>query len=374
MLLVLAGITQRRQRIGGLARLRNEDRERAGIERHLAVAKLRGDIDVDRQPREPLEPVPRHHAGIVGGAAGGDGDAPERAEIERQRHRQRDALGHHVEIMRQRVADDFRLFVNFLGHEMAVIALVDEHHRGLRLEHVAVDDVAVGVVDFGARAMDDGAIAVFQIAHRVGERRERDRVRAEIHRIVAEADGERRALAGADQQIVFAGKQERQREGAAQPRQRRFDRLDRRAALGDLVADQVGDDFGVGFGRERDALGFELAPQFAEILDDAVMHDGEPVGGVRMRVGLVGPAMGRPAGVADADRPGERLAREFLFQILQLAFGAAPRQHAVLERGDAGGIIAAVFEALERIDQERRDRFAADDFDNAAHGDTDARY
>ena len=104
------------------------------------------------------------------------------------------------------------------------------------------------------------------------------------------------------------------------------------------------------------------------------MHDREPVGGVRMRVGLVGPAMGRPAGVADADQPGERLAREFLFQILQLAFGAAPRQHAVFEGGDAGRIIAAIFEALERIDQERRDRFAADDSDNAAHGDTDARY
>ena len=254
VLLVLARITQRRQRVGGLARLRNEDRQRAGIERHLAVAELRGDIDLDRQAREPLEPVPRHHAGIVGRAAGGDRDALERAEIERQRHRQRHALGHHVEIMRQRVADHLRLLVNFLGHEMAVVALVDEHHRGLRLEHVAANDVALGVVDFGAGAMDDGAIAVFQIAHRVGERRERDRVRAEIHRIVAEADGERRALAGADQQILFAGEQERQRKGAAQPRQRRFDRLDRRAALRDLVADQVRDHFGVGFGRELDAL------------------------------------------------------------------------------------------------------------------------
>jgi hypothetical protein len=104
------------------------------------------------------------------------------------------------------------------------------------------------------------------------------------------------------------------------------------------------------------------------------VHDGEAVSGVRMCVGLVGPAMGRPAGVADADRPGERLAREFLFEILQLAFGAAPRQHAVFEGGNTGGIIAAVFEALERIDQERRNRFAADDSDNAAHGDTDTRY
>ena len=37
------------------------------------------------------------------------------------------------------------------------------------------------------------------------------------------------------------------------------------------------------------------------------------------------------------------------------------------ERGDAGGIIAAIFEALERIDELRRGRLAADDSDNAAH-------
>jgi hypothetical protein len=45
------------------------------------------------------------------------------------------------------------------------------------------------------------------------------------------------------------------------------------------------------------------------------MHDREPVSRVRMRVGLVRPAVGRPAGVADADRAIERLARELLLQI-----------------------------------------------------------
>ena len=222
MLPVLARIAQRRQRVGGLARLRNEDRERARIERRLAVAELGGDIDFDRQVREPLEPVSRDHAGVIGGAAGGDRNALERAEIERQLHRQRDALGHHVEIMRERVADHFRLLVNFLRHEMAMVALVDEHHGRLRLEHVAVHDARRWRRGFRRCRVDDGAVAVLQIAHRVGEGRERDRVRAEIHRVVAEADRERRALAGADQQIFFAGKQEREREGAAQPRQRRL--------------------------------------------------------------------------------------------------------------------------------------------------------
>ena len=59
--------------------------------------------------------------------------------------------------------------------------------------------------------------------------------------------------------------------------------------------------------------------------------------------------------------------REPRFQILELALGAPPRQHAVLQRGDARGIIAAVFEALERIDQLRRSSLLADDSDNAAH-------
>ena len=142
----------------------------------------------------------------------------------------RDALGHHVEIMRQGMADDLRLLVNLLRHEMAMVALVDEHDRSLRLEHGAMHELAFGVVNFGAGAVEDGAVAVFQIAHRIGEGRERDRIGADEHRVVAETDRERRALARADQQVVLAGEQKSERERAAQPRQRRLDRFDRRQA------------------------------------------------------------------------------------------------------------------------------------------------
>ena len=41
-------------------------------------------------------------------------------ELEGQPHR----AARHVEIMGERMADDFRLLVDFLGHEMAVVALV----------------------------------------------------------------------------------------------------------------------------------------------------------------------------------------------------------------------------------------------------------
>ena len=90
--------------------------------------------------------------------------------------------------------------------------------------------IAVGVVDFGALTGDDDPVAVFQIAHRIGEGRERNRIRSDEHLAVAETDRERRAAARADQKVILAGEQERESEGPAQPRQRHPHRLDRRGA------------------------------------------------------------------------------------------------------------------------------------------------
>ena len=74
-------------------------------------------------------------------------------------------------------------------------------------------------------------------------------------------------------------------------------------ALVEFVLDDERRNFGIGFGRERIALGGEFLAQGSEVLDDAVMDDRKPRRGVRMGVGLRGLAMRRPARVADADRP-----------------------------------------------------------------------
>ena len=80
------------------------------------------------------------------------------------------------------------------------------------------------------------------------------------------------------------------------------------------------------------------------------------LGGVRMGVDLGRRAVGRPAGVADADAAGERRAAELVLEVAELALGAAAREVAVLQRRDAGRIVAAVFQPLQRIDQQRRHR------------------
>ena len=189
-----------------------------------------------------------------------------------------------------------------------------------------------------------------------------------IHLAVAIADRERRALAGADQQIFLAGEQEGERERAAQPRQRRLDRLDRRSCrcfISSVTRCAI-TSVSVSVANLAPLL-LQLVAQLAEILDDAVVHDRELLGGVRMGVVLGRLAVGRPAGVADADRAGERLAVQPRLEVAQLALGAPARQRAALERGDAGGIVAAIFEALERVDELPRHRLTAENPDNPAH-------
>ncbi len=86
-----------------------------------------------------------------------------------------------------------------------------------------------------------------------------------------------------------------------------------------------------------------------------------------MRVVFGRPAMRRPARVADADLAAERFALETVLERAQLAFGAPAAEHAVLQRGDAGRVIAAIFEALERVDQLARDRPVPENSDDSAH-------
>ena len=93
---------------------------------------------------------------------------------------------------------------------------------------------------------------------------------------------------------------------------------------------------GVGLGLEDIAERAELAPQRLVILDDAVVDDGDPVGGDRMGVGLGRQAVGRPAGVADADHPVHRLAVEPPGEVVELALGPPALDLAVDQGCDPG--------------------------------------
>ena len=65
---------------------------------------------------------------------------------------------------------------------------------------------------------------------------------------------------------------------------------------------------------------------------------------------------------------------ELVSQRLQLALRAEADELPPFQRGNAGGVVAAVFEALERVDEVGRDRFAPENSDDPAHGGWDAPF
>ena len=68
---------------------------------------------------------------------------------------------------------------------------------------------------------------------------------------------------------------------------------------------QVDDDLGVGLRGEDIAFALEEVAQFLVVLDDAVVHHRHAImGEMRVGVGLAGLAVGRPAGVRDAQHAG----------------------------------------------------------------------
>jgi hypothetical protein len=99
------------------------------------------------------------------------------------------------------VRDGFGLLVDFLGHEVAVIALVDQQRRGLRKLLLALHDGVLAIADGDAvLGGDHRPIAVLEIGQARGERGQRHGVGAQIHLGRAIADGERRTAARSDQQ------------------------------------------------------------------------------------------------------------------------------------------------------------------------------
>ncbi len=79
------------------------------------------------------------------------------------------------------MAHDLGLLVDFLRHEVAVVALVHQEGRGVRFKHGAFDHLAVGVVHLDTLARHHSPVPILEVADGVGEGRERDCIGAEEH-------------------------------------------------------------------------------------------------------------------------------------------------------------------------------------------------
>ncbi len=86
-----------------------------------------------------------------------------------------------------------------------------------------------------------------------------------------------------------------------------------------------------------------------------------------MGVDFVGATVGGPAGVAEPDGASEFLTPERIFELAELPGASVDPDLAVFEGGDAGGVVAAIFEPLEPVHQDRHRGATAYVTDDSAH-------
>ena len=227
------------------------------------------------------------------------------------------AIGH---ALGQRVGDRARLLVDFLEHEVAVLALLGRIRRQLALAHRALGGVAVLVEHLDRGAANVGDVAFFEEHEAARHRQQRRDVRGDEVLVDAETHDHRATFAREDDALGLGFADDRQRVGAFELGHRGAHGLEQIFLRREVEVHAMRDHFGVGFRREGVAGLLQLFAQLFVILDDAVVDDREAAErDVRMRVAFRRDAVRGPARVRDADLAVRGVRFDCILQHLDLA-------------------------------------------------------
>ena len=356
-------MTQRHQRVHGLAGLGDGHHQRSGGEDRVTVAEFVGEFHFYRNAHPMLDGVLGHHARVRGGAAGDDDDLVDGFEIMLvDAHLIEVDVAVLVETPQQSALHGGRILMDLLVHEGVPTALfgggrIPVHGVGLRIGH----DVAHEVGDDDLVCGHHHGLVLVDLHGTLGVGHERGHVGAKEVLPVAKTDHQRRIVTGADHDVRLAHIGGEDGERAFQHACQTADGLEQVRLTGfldDLVADfaqQFRRDLGIGFGDETIALRLQVETKLGSVFDDAVVDDGDlaVTRRVRMRVGVVRHAVGGPTGVADAHGGfRHRIAFDVLHQVGETA-GLLTHRHMVhAGRGQrhAGRIISTVFQSLKTLE------------------------
>ncbi len=133
-------------------------------------------------------------------------------------------------------------------------------------------------------------------------------------------------------------------------------------------------DLGVGVAGELHAGGLQLVTQHGVVLDDPVVDDRDlaRLVAVRVSVAVGRPAVGGPAGVAEAGAArkarGVRLSQR-RFEVGEASGASAHGQPAgAVEQGHTGGVVTAVLHPAQRVDDDSAGVPRTDVADDSTHG------
>ena len=359
--------------------MRDEQADGLRVDDGVAVAELAGIVHLDGDAGEALDHELAGGGGVPAGAAGGDVDVAGVAEglVGNLHLGEEDFAGVERDAAQGGVADGAGLLKDFLEHEVLVAAL-------FRLDGIpedalegALDGVAVEVGELDALAGEDGHVAVGEEVEIAGVVEDAGDVGGDEVFAIADADDGGGSKAGDDDFVGVVGGEDAEGEGSGEALHGAADGVFEGNGVagffvgGEFLLDEVGDDFGISLGYKFVALADELLFELEVVFDDAVVDDDEAAGAVAMGVGVFfgGAAVGGPAGMADAEGAVDGLLEEDVFELAELAGSAAELEAvAIAADGDAGGVVAAIFEAAESFNDDGDDfRTVADVTDDAAH-------
>ena len=246
------------------------------------------------------------------------------------------------------------LFVDFFLHEVAVWAQLQRSQR--QFGHFnRTFGLRTGFVEqfFDAVCVQQGDVAVFQVSDAAGKSNHGGYVGSDKGFLVAQGHQERTAHACNDHFFGFVLRHYGDGIRAVETGCGCADGFKQFAAvLCVFVIDAVGDDFGIGLRFEGVAQGLEAFAFGFEVFDDAVVDDGDHAAGdVGVGVGLGYTAVGRPAGMTDADVSEHAFFARGVLHQLHTADAAHALDFAVCVYGDTRRVIAPIFKAFETVGQ-----------------------
>lgn len=260
-----------------------------------------------------------------------------------------------VKAAEQRVAHGGRLVMDFLLHEGAEAIFLGSGGIPLDFERLALGRVAVVVGDGDLVGRDGHDLVVGHLDGGLGVVDEAGDVRAQEVLALAQADNQRRVAAGSDDAVCLLGMNGQEGERTLEALAGELHSAGE-VTVGLVVEDvsqQRRSDLGVGLRHEVVALRRELGLELGEVLDDAVVDDGQlaAIDNVRVRVEIRWTTVGCPAGVADTqDGVLERACRDLLLESSDLTGLLAPPDFSIREDCDTSRVIAAVFESTQSLE------------------------
>ena len=391
---LLAGVTDRLDRIHGLAALGDGDDQGLLADDRVAVAELAGELDLDRDAAPVLDRVAGDLSGVGRGAAADHDDLVDGAQdVFGDAYLVQGQVAVGVDAVRQRGTHGVGLLVDLLLHEGRPAVLGGAVGGEVDLVRLALDGVTRGVDDGHAGRGDDHDLVLVDLNGAVRVLDEGQDVGAQEVFPVPQADDQRGGASGRDDDVRRLGAQHQQGEGAVElggdgahgdDQSARHllvcsgqsgDRSLVRGRLRLVVSagQQVDDHLGIGLGGEGIAVGDEGGAQGIRVFDDAVMDEGEtPIRtGMRVSVRDRGTAVGRPAGVSDARKGiGRGLRVELFGEVDELTERAAHVQVIRGRQGDTRRVVAAIFEARQAAEDNLATtlgRLACNMSNNSAH-------